>query len=225
MKTQTTILFAVIFLFSLNFASALIVDADYVKIFPGDEASISIEVENNENFDIEKVSVGINLGGLPFVSVGSSEKDLDDLDEDDDDSATFRIKANSDAAPGSYEIPYTVRAVEDGNADNKITKNGTFGITIGAKTELSFDTVVEKNVVGEQGQVSIKIINSGLGSIGFVNVRIANVNGFEILGSSQEYVGEVDSDDFELATFDVKFLKETASVGAVVTYKDFDNVE
>ncbi len=49
--------FALIFLFSISLAGALVVDADYITIYPGEEGRVSIEIENNENFDIEDVSI------------------------------------------------------------------------------------------------------------------------------------------------------------------------
>ena len=53
----------------------------------------------------------------------------------------------------------------------------------------------------------MKIINSGFGDIKFVNVQIFP-DGFILLGSANDYIGNVDSDDFESATFDVIFNDE-----------------
>ena len=62
-----------------------------------------------------------------------------------------------------------------------------------------------------------------LGDIGFVNVKLVSSNGLEILSNKEEYLGEVQSDDFELANFDVLFKSTVSSITAEVSYKDFDN--
>jgi hypothetical protein len=85
MKTKLNKLLVgmILVVFTISFASAIVVDADYVTLFPGEEGRILVEVENNENFDIEDVSMALRLDNVSFTSVGSSEKDFDDLDEDE----------------------------------------------------------------------------------------------------------------------------------------------
>ena len=124
-KTIISILSMFIVLISLNFISGLVIDSNYITIYPGEEGKVTIEIDNNENFDIEDVSVALELGGkkifnefgvvvgetenLPFTVVGSSEKDVDDIDEDDDDRVSFTLRASTDITPGDYNIPYVVK--------------------------------------------------------------------------------------------------------------------
>ena len=77
--------------FTLSFISAISVDAGYTTLYPGEDGKISVNVDNNENFDIESVSVSLDLSNLPFTSVGSSSKDMDNLNEGDDDSCPGRF--------------------------------------------------------------------------------------------------------------------------------------
>ncbi|MEK6875376.1 MAG: hypothetical protein AABX30_01710 [Nanoarchaeota archaeon] len=218
-----------IYLFTMiSLASAILVDVNYIAIYPGESGSVKIDVENNENFDIKDVSVALDLTNLPFSVVGSSEKDLDDLNEDDDDSASFSLKANTDITPGDYNILYVVKyknADEPSDSvNNSLRKTGGFGIRVSAKTELSFTAETQTNVIGQQGKLSLKIINSGLGDIRFVNAKISP-SGYTLLSSNENYIGTVASDDFETATFDVIFNQENVNLNAVVSYKDFDNKE
>lgn len=202
--------------------AAIVVDADYVTVLPGQQGNIDINVENKESFDIEDVSVSLVLDNLPFTSVGSSSKEIDEINEDDDDSVGFTIKAATDITPGDYSIPYRVKYTEAGES-SVFEKTGTFGIRVSSKTELSYSVESENNVVEERGRVSIKIVNSGLGDVRFVNVKIISNTGMELLSVNEDYVGTVDSDDFELATFDMLFKQENANVNALITYKDFEN--
>lgn len=226
MKTKfnlfTISIFAV--LLSISLASAMIVNSVDVKnLYPGQSTSLNVEIKNTLNEDISDVSLALNLEETKFTTIGSSEDSEDTIDEDDKESFSFTIKAASDIKPGDYNIPYTLTYIDSN--DEKKTRTGSIGITVSAKTEINYAIETKNNVAGEQGKISIKIINSGLGEIRFVNVEITSDNGLELLSSKEEYIGTIDSDDFELATFDVIFEKTSASITAEITYKDFDNKE
>ncbi|MBU0894616.1 MAG: hypothetical protein KKF48_03195 [Nanoarchaeota archaeon] len=227
---------ALIFLINISFASALVVDADYITIYPGEQGSVNIDVENNQNFDIEEVSVQIILVhvlpdgtsiSLPFTVIGSSEKELDDLDEDDDDSTSFTLKASTDIEPGDYNIPYVITYVDADDNDDDYEKAGSFGIRVSAKTELDFaaeakGASIETPILEQEGKLSLEIINKGLGEIKSMSVEIFP-QGFEILSKSKIFIGGVDADDTDFATFNVIYKTTTPVLKAKITYKDFDN--
>ena len=222
-QTNLTIISAVFLVVMLNLASAIVVDADYVTIYPGESGSVKVEVDNNLAYDIEDVSVALNLDDVPFTSVGSSEKSLDDLDEDDDDSGTFTLRASTDITPGDYNIPYVVKYTnaEDSNATQE-EKTGSFGLRVSAKTNIDFSVETKDNIVGKQGRISLKIVNKGLGEVKFVSVKVST-QGYELISSDNVYVGTIDSDDSDTASFDVVFKSKSATLSAIVSYKDFDN--
>lgn len=231
MKTKT-IPITLIILFTISFASAVVVDADYITVFPGEEGRVVIEIENNENFDIEDVSIQIILAtflpdqtpiALPFTVVGSSEKDIDDIDEDDEDDVSFTLRPFFDIKPGDYNIPYRITYVNEDDNDEDFEQTGTFGLRVSAKTELDFAIDISGNaIVGEEGEISLEIINKGLGDIKSTSVEITPL-GFELLSKKKIFIGTVDSDDFETANFDVIYQSTSATLSAIVTYKDFDN--
>ena len=226
----------ILYLVSLvPFASAILVDADYVTIYPGESGSVKIKVENNENFDIESVSVGVVLStigstgqivSLPFSVVGSSEKDLDDLNEDDDDSATFTIKASTDITPGDYNLPYVVRYINL-DTEEKEQKTGSFGLRVSAKTDLDFGVEVngattESAIVGQQGKITLEIINKGLGDLKSVSV-IVTPNNYDLISKEKVFVGTVNAEDSDTISWDVLFTSQNPTLNAVISYNDFDN--
>lgn len=226
MKIQTNLIILSIFalLISLSFVSGLVVDSVSMnKLYPGQTSSLTISVKNNLEDDVEDISFVLGLDDTSFTTSGGSEDSEDEIREGRTRSFNFILKASSDTKPGNYNIPYRIVYTDWDN--NKTTKIGSFGVTVSAKTELSYGIELDNNVVDEKGKLSIKIINSGLGDIGFVFVKIISVNGLEILSMNEEYIGTVNSDDFELATFDVLFKKTSASLTAQITYKDFENNE
>jgi hypothetical protein len=226
MKTQnlTKIAFGFFLLvLTIGFAAGIIVDSDYETIYPGESEEIILEIENNENFDIEDVSLALDLSDLPFTTIGSSEKDVDDIDEDDDEKVSFNLRASIDITPGDYNIPYILKYVNAENASEDFNKTGSFGLRVSAKTDLDFVVDVQDNaIVGEKGEISLEIINKGLGEIKSVSVQIFP-QGFELLSKEKIFVGTIDSDDSDSATFDVIYKTTNPILSAKVEYKDFDN--
>lgn len=240
MKTHilTSIIALTFLVLTLNFATAVIVDSNFITIFPGEEGRIILDVENNNNFDIEDVSIALELGGkkvfnslgilveetenLPFLIIRGSEKEVDDLDEDDDDTVSFTIRAFTDITPGDYNIPYTIKFVNADN-DEDLEETGSFGLRVSAKTEIDFVAEVnEKAIVNEEGRITLEIINKGLGDIKSVSVQIFP-SGFELLSKDKIFIGTVNSDDTDIASFDVVYKSSNPSLSARVEYKDFDN--
>jgi len=223
MRKKIIFIVIALFLISLNFVSAItITDVSQEELFPGETSIINIDLKNNLNEDVEDVSFNLIFDNLPFIPIGGSEKSYDTFDEGKSKSFSLTIKSSQDVKPGDYSIPFSLSYV-DSNGD-VLKKSGSIGITVGAKTELTFDVELKNNVVGEKGQVNLKLINGGFGDIKFVNVKLIP-EGFTIIGSDNDYIGTVDSDDFESATFDVIFKSEIARINAIVTYKDFYNIE
>ena len=210
-------------IFAINFISAVTVDADYVTLYSGEEGRVTLDIENNENFDIEDISIAIDLSEVPFTSVGSSVRDIDDINENDDDSVSFTLRPSTDIVPGDYDIPYSVKYVNAENNTEDFAENGSFGIRVSAKTDLDFSAETrEVAIVGKEGQVSFEIINRGLGELKSVSVQMFP-QGFELLSNDKIFVGTIDADDSDIATFDVVYKIKNPVFSARVTYKDFDN--
>jgi hypothetical protein len=210
-----------VLLFSISFASAVVVsDVSQGRLFPGDQTALSIELKNTLDDDVEDVSFNLDFGNVQFISIGGSEKSFDEIRDGRTKSFTINVKAFQDIKPGDYNIPYTISFID--KDDNRVEKIGSIGIIVGAKTELDFDVELEKNVIGESGKLELKIVNRGFGEVKFVNVEISG-QGFTILGTNTDYIGNVESDDFETASFNVIFDELESQVVATVTYKDFDN--
>ena len=223
-KTRLIFLGIFILLFSLSFSSAIIVDSVAMdNLLPGKSASIKVEIKNTLEDNVKDVSLILNLDNTSFTTIGGSEDSENEIRDDDSEFFEFGFKASSDIEPGDYNIPYTITYTD--SEDNLKTKSGSFGISVSAETEISYSVDLRENIVGSKGDISFKVINSGLGEIRFVSIKITDAKGIEILSSPEEYIGSVDSDDFESSTFNVAFLDTDASITAKVIYKDFYNDE
>jgi hypothetical protein len=225
-KINILVLSSILLLFIfINFISALIIDAEYITTYPGEQENIKIKIENNLNYDVEDISLFLNLEDTPFTIIGSSEKNLEELDEGDDERLIFTLKSSTDIIPGDYNLYYTLRYINAENSNSsQEERTGSFGIRVSAKTDIDFSIETKEAIVGKTGEVSLKIINKGLGKIKFVSVQIFP-EGFELISSDKIYIGNIDSDDSDFANFDVIFKSSSPNLNAKVDYKNFDNEE
>jgi hypothetical protein len=222
-NTSKMITCAFLLVFTLSLISSVIVDADYATVYSGEQVEVRIEVDNNEDFDIDDVSLALNLADIPFTTVGSSEKDFDDLDEGDDDTVTFTLRASTSIIPGDYDIPYTLKYDSAENSSQSFTKTGNFGIRVSSRTDLDF--IVETDdapIIGTSGQITLEIVNRGLGEIKSVSVEIVP-QGFDVTSGKKIFVGSIDGEDSDTATFDVLYRGKNPNFAVNIDYKDFDN--
>lgn len=214
--------FALILLISS--VSALAVNnVDYSQVTPGGESRVTLTLKNTLTDDIEDISLALDLSKVPFTAVGSAEDNLDELREGKSEDFIFTLKTSNDITPGDYTIPYAITYRESDNL-TKSTKTGTFGITVSANPDLTFSVSAQNPVVGQESELTLRIVNKGFASAKFVAVKIFQ-DKFTLLSESEVYVGEVASDDFQTAVFKVIFRQENPNFVGLVEYKDFDNVQ
>ncbi len=214
------LLFILILLGFTNLSSSVILKSvNQLTLSPGEEGDLDINVENILTDRVEDLSFSLILDKSPFISVGGSEDSVNKINEGDEERFIFRIKAANDIKPGDYSIPYSIKY----KINNEIQqKGGTIGVSVIAETDLGFSVNLENPIVGEKGKISIKIVNKGFANAKFVNVRIIP-EGFTVLSDNEVYIGNIDSDDFDSASFDVLFNKRNPELLAIVEYTDFDN--
>jgi hypothetical protein len=211
---------ALIVVLAVSLVSAVTIESVFADdLVPGQEGQIRIEVENTLQNDVKDVSIRLDFTGLPFRPVGSSEENIDELDEDEDEEFVFRIKAANDIKPGDYQIPYTLEFIDE---DKNKERKGSIGVSVKANSELIFSISQENQIVNKEGTITFKIVNKGFGDAKFLTVKIIPES-YTLLSDSDVYIGTVDSDDFETATFDVFYKEKNPLFIASVQYKDFDN--
>jgi len=229
MKKQlitASIITLLVFILALNFASAIIVeDISQSALYPGTSTDLNIRLANNLDDDAQDVSFSLDLTSTAvspnFVSVGIADYNTDEIREDKSKEFSITVRAASSIEPGIYNIPYTVN-YKTGNNNTPITKTGTIGVTVSSKVALDFSVLTETPVIGEQGKITLKIVNKGFGQIKFASVYV-QPQGYTLLSEDKIYIGSISSDDFETAAFDVIFNKQSERLTATVTYKDLEN--
>ncbi len=145
-------LFAIVFLLSIGFASALSVDNVHVSpVGPGEEGIISIWLSNDGDDTVKDVSLNIDFL-QEIVPIGSSEGFIDEIKEDEEEEFAFKFKVSNTLLPGTYTLAYEIKYEEDG--DDK-TQKGDLGIVIFAQPEVQVTVDAQNPVMGNSGNINL----------------------------------------------------------------------
>lgn len=214
-----SIILLIIVLVTASVSAVLsVVNVDVKDINPGEQTTLKITVENPSDDDVEDVSLSLNFQGLPLSAVGSSEVTIKEIKEDDDDYATFVIRATPTATPGDYQIPFTLTYQNSSRA-----KTGFIGVRIKGSVDLSTVITAEKPVLNQKDKITFRIINKGFSDARYVSLNLVP-NGFIVTSDSTVYIGDISANDFETASFDVIYTNIKPLVEATLEYKDFNNL-
>lgn len=194
------------------------------RINPGQRVTVYIEIENKLNSDVQDVSLKLELEETPFSPYqSSSEVSFDEIEEDEDKEARFELIADSEAESGAYKIPVKI-SYKINNEDKETS--GLISLIINANPEIEVFSEDSILIKGKNTELAVKIVNSGLGSAKLLSLELEPVSGIKILGNSNIYVGDIDSDDFDTVSFKISINENAPSVihqPVKIKYRDSRN--
>jgi len=224
-------------LISLSFVVAVsITDVSSTpeEVAPGEVINIVIDIKNIFEYDVTNLNVKLELSGenVPFAPYqSSSEEYLDELDEDDREDFKFKLITLPSTRTGIYKIPVKISYnYEDENSTVlEGQKSELISVTVNSEPELKVsldDSVVL--VRGKENVFTLKIVNSGLSDIKFLYVIASDASGMKFLSEKEQYIGDIDSDDFDSVDYNVVVngdASNTISLPVTLTFMDATNKE
>jgi len=184
------------------------------EVEPGKDATVTIMVKNMADSPLRDVSMNLDLGLstisttanldlLPFATLESgTEKRITQLNPGQEAYFTYNLRAYPSAESRVYKIPVQLTYRDDLNTE--YTKNSLIGLVVNSQPDVT--AVLDSSEVtmgGQTGEVTIKFVNKGLTDIKFVNVQLGSSDEYEILSPHEVYIGNIDSDDYETADYDL----------------------
>jgi len=230
-KNKFWILLTAIFLTQIYLVSALTitsVTSNPNEVQPGEKFSLDLKIENNLNQDIEDVVVSLDLSKITYFAPyqSSNEVRIDSINEDDNEKANFDLIASSDVISGTYTIPVTVSYTYTDSDGVQNESLGVISVIVNAKPKIDVSSEGSVLIKGTKGKISIKVINSGLGDSKFLSISLNQVAGLRITDSNNVYIGNIDSNDFDTADFNVFVNADAPSsinLPVELTYTDSRN--
>jgi hypothetical protein len=126
------------------------------------------------------------------------------------------------ATPNIYKVPVVLTFYDE--LGTEYTQTDLIGLKIGSPPSL--DANLEESTLqkeGDKGTVSIKFVNKGITDVKFLSVQLKETSQYEIVSPDKFYIGNLDSDDYEIADFEIE-MKEGIDgeirMPVVYDYKD-----
>ncbi len=218
------------------------------RITPGREGQLTLNIKNMADSTMKDINVKLDLtlssvpqpatgtektmlyDALPFApTTSSTEKRISRLKAGQTEAITYDLTAYPDATSRVYKIPVIITYRDE--LDKEYTKNDLVGLIVGAEPDI-YATIDQSDLIAgkKTGTVSFKIVNKGVSDIKFLDVKLKKSPDYEITSSDEEYIGNIDSDDFESVDFTV-YLKDndnakkegTITFPLEITFKDANN--
>lgn len=233
MKTKLLIILTALFIAQICLASALIISdvkSNPSNVQPGEKVTLKLTIENNLDQDIEDIVITINATSsptIPFAPYQSSNTDrIDEINEGDDEEISFDLITLPDANSGTYTIPITISYTLSEEGGDPISETSLVSIIINAKPKIEVSSEGSVLIKGTSGKILIKVINSGLGDARFLSVSLNSISGIQLTDSNKIYLGNIDSNDFDTADFNL-FINQDVSSSInwpiEITYTDSRN--
>jgi len=195
------------------------------NVMPGEQFDLKILVANEADSALRNMK--FKLDSSVLVTIGSTdEKYVKVLNSGDEQEIIFNLISQGDASEVLYNVPLTISYYD--NEGTMDTKDVSFGLVlIQEPTLIKGIDRTEVVTSGDKGSVSIMISNIGIDEIKFVELIAKDSEDYKVFSTKHVYLGNVDSDDFETADFDiyVKSDKESVPLMFELKYKDSLNKE
>ena len=188
---------------------------------PGQKAVLYITLENMADYLMDEINIKINLSDSFAPSGESTEKKLRSIASKASEEIPFEIIVLPNVEGGIYKIPFTLTYRDATTKEYSVESY----VSINVGSEPTIDADVEKALVlgeGMTGTVSVKLVNRGLTGVRFLNVNLAENEEFDVLSSKNVYIGDLDSDDYETADFEIqlKSLKNEITLPLTLEFRD-----
>ncbi len=200
------------------------IDVQPKIVHAGDIVAVRFDLSNQGDTTVKDLTLSLNLASadVPFVPYGElSEKRIKQLLPGQHETLEFALRADPNADSKLYKIPITLQYTDLQNT--KYTKSDVLGLEIGGKPSLMVE-LEESDVLtpGTKGKVVISIVNNGETDVKFLTLELNKQDNYVIIEGAKQYIGNLDSDDYETAKF-VLYLKENTTMLKLpveLSYKD-----
>jgi len=196
------------------------------QILPGQNAVVELTLRNMGRISVKNVDVGFDLTDSPFNTVGTGvKKRIDSIPFGESKTVEFTLASDPSTDVKLYTVPVNLNYQDEKNKAYNDT--GKIGVRVNAEPEISL--LVDKTDFASKtsaGTVGLKIVNKGVVDMKYVNIRLIQTPEYEVLSTSNEqYVGNLDSDDYETVDFIIKPLVASPRLSVQLEFKDPYNVD
>ena len=190
-------------------------------IKPGDMITVDILLKNADKLTVKDVDVTLDLDDSAFSPIGTGgTKRIPSIPAGEIEKVSFELIADTGADIKVHAIPLKLTYKDVRNTEYEDER--LISLVMSAEPDLTM--VVDSTTVtspGKAGDVVLKVINKGIMDLKYLNARLVSTEQYDVLSTSnEEYIGNLDSDDFETVEFIIRPKQKDIRLNAVVDFKD-----
>ena len=192
-------------------------------IGPGQKTELNLTLKNSASSSMRDISVMLDLKNAPFSPLETTaEKRIRLLSPGEEASVYFSLIADTDAESKPYKLPLILNFLDDQNT--KFNKNDTIGLLIYSKPDLDLN-IEDSEIIspGQTGEVTISVSNIGPSEVKFISLNLLESEDYDIISTSKNYMGNLDPDDFQTASFKIHVNSKNPKLNFELNYKDSYN--
>lgn len=182
------------------------------KTAPGSTNQMQLELENLASGQLKNIQVSLDTSSenLPLATSGSSQKNLASIDAGDTETLNYSLSIDESAENSVYKLPIQISF--ENEAGTSFEQQTTTGINVGGEPRLDVGLNTEDAITEGTRELTFRLVNKGHGSADFVSMELQENDNVEVIGSNDVYIGSMDADDFQTASFRVHISAEQESV-------------
>ena len=182
------------------------------KAAPGTSNEMALKLENLADSHLKNIEAGLDVAqqNLPFATAEASTKNLDAIEPGKSVWVNYTLNVDESAENSVYKLPITISF--ENEAGTRFDQSTTTGVNIGGRPNLDVGLNNEDAITEGTREITFRLVNRGHGSADFVSMKLQENDNVEIIGSNDVYIGSMDSDDFQTASFRVHINAEPESV-------------
>lgn len=204
--------------------AAVVIDdvhLDPARITPGGTGKLSLKLKNLADSRMTDINIKLDLAletiprsstgaessalfdALPFApTTSATEKRIPSIKAGESEVVSYDLTAYPDATSRVYKVPVILTYKDE--LDTEFEKEDLIGVVVGSSPDIYVVIDQTDLVAGKKsGEVSFKFVNKGVTDIKFLDVLLEETEEYKIISASEEYIGNIDSDDFESIDFKI----------------------
>jgi hypothetical protein len=176
-------------------------------LIPGEPSILKMIVENTGNQFVNDIVITFNSTDEIYLINDISKRKIPRLDSGEFKEINFNIIVLPNTAEGVYNPGIIADYVNHIGEERQDI--GEIGLAVKANPAI-FAKVDSTGIYkgNSLGVVTIKFVNNGMGNAKFLTAELLESKDYEIISSNTEYIGDLDSDDFESVDFRIKLNNE-----------------
>jgi len=196
------------------------------EIKPGETALLKLHLKNTGSGNVKDIDVSLDFSDTKVSTIGSgTTKRIPRLKPGERAEIDFEIIVDGSATVRVVDIPVKLAFKDYLNSKYEQTTN--LGMIIKAAPELKV-RLDDTDIIEQQtpGEISIQVINSGIVDLRYLTIELEKSPNYDILSYANDvYIGNLDSDDFEIANFKIHPKKRNPNLKFRVDFKDPYNTD